>query len=716
MNQSKHKIIFQMKLIVKLLSFLLLPIIIISCQQQKDLYVTLNGEVINKNDVSGVETPYLQIVNNSSSKGSIVFYPSSDSDNDSIIALINQMGFSVATLRGDNLELADAIKAFRFINSKSNLQLNTDYTCIIGYADGGKLAALTESELEEHERPTDLVLINPSGFEQTIQGTVFPLINPPLNTETKLLCIADTTKLSKIALSACKEYTKTWIGYDGVAFFEEIANAKKRVNEQLIEVLTSFLNKEMVFSKEKQNPAAIPVQGTGYSAKRHIENLELIKNNKYDLLFIGNSITNNFVKPEFQDVWKKYFGTRNAINLGYSGYRTENIIWNIQNGELENQSPKVIILEIGTNNIDEKNFLTRHTAGQLAGGIEEIIKILREKSPFSKIILLRCFPGSYSGPNPTSHRRILERASDIASNLADNEHIFYRDVNHVFLNMDGSINQELMPDYLHPNAKGAELWLEAMEPLLSKLMEDESKNDKKISNTAIIPTSKIEEDGYDWWERHADVLNVKDSLNPEIVLIGNSITHFWGGNYPPLKNADGTPMKGKGPNAWDSTFGDHRVLNLGFGWDRTQNVLWRLDNGELDRLDPKLVIIHIGTNNTSKTEKARSNTPSEIVEGIEAICMRVRSKVPRAKIILMQVMPRQEKPDHPRRLLINEINQLIKKFADKNEITVLDITSEMLTPEGILTREITYDLCHPRDVGYQIWGDALRPYIDSIKF
>lgn len=705
-----------MKLIIKLLCFTILSISIISCQQQKELFVTLDGQVLSNDDANEIAMPYLQIMRSEPSNGIVVFYPGSKTKNDSITAVFNQMGLSVATLKGNNIELADAIKAFRFIRSESKLKLNTDYTCIIGYSDGGKFAALTEYELEEDERPDDLILINPTGFDETTQGTVFPVINPPLTTKTKLLCIADTLMLNKTAFTASDEFTKTWIGYDGIAFFKEIANAENLIseNKELIEVLNSFCKGKMTFPKEKENPAAVPVEG--YAPQRHADKIELVKNHKYDLLFVGNSITHNWEKPQYQAVWKKYFGSRNGINLGYSGYRTENIIWNIQNGELENQSPKVIIHEIGTNNIDEKNYPTRHTSGQLAGGIEEIIKILREKCPDSKIILLRSLPGCYAGPNPTSHRRILERASDIVFHTADNEHIFYCDVNHVFLNMDGSIKHELMPDWLHPNSKGAELWAQAMEPLLSELMEDESLEDKKPSNTAIIPTSKLEEDSYDWWVRHHDVLEVNDTLNPEIVLIGNSITHFWGGNYPPLKNADGTSRQPNGPNSWKATFGDHRVLNLGFGWDRTQNVLWRLDNGEIDGLDPKLVIIHIGTNNTSETENARMNTASEIVEGIEAIYLRVRSKIPGAKIVLMEIMPREEMPENPSRILINETNQILKKFAGENNITLLDISSEMLTYEGVLTKELTFDFCHPTDAGYQIWGNALRPYIDSIEY
>ncbi|EPR67084.1 GDSL-type esterase/lipase family protein [Cyclobacterium qasimii] len=238
---------------------------------------------------------------------------------------------------------------------------------------------------------------------------------------------------------------------------------------------------------------------------------------------------------------------------------------------------------------------------------------------------------------------------------------------------------------------------------------------EKPVNSAIIPVPKLEDDSYDWLVRHSDVLDVKDSLDPEIVLIGNSITHFWGGDYPPLKYADGSSRISNGPASWQATFKNHRVLNLGFGWDRTQNVLWRLNNGELDGLDPKLVVIHIGTNNTSETKNARMNTAAEIVEGIAAIYNGVRSKAPNAKIVLMEIMPREEMPDNPRRLLINETNQLLKIYAADNKIILLDIASKMLTSDGLLTKQVTLDFCHPNDVGYQIWGEALRPYIDSME-
>ncbi|MCG6189410.1 GDSL-type esterase/lipase family protein [Maribellus maritimus] len=701
-----------MKRLTKFLCFAVLVLNILACQQQKIQTVALDGTILSSGEVNETTAPYLQVNYTASSNGTVLFFPGSESKNDSLTGVIKQQGFSVATIKGNNINLADAVEAFRLILSDEKLQLETGHTSIVGISDGSKLAALTVYELDENERPNDLILITPGGFEETIQGTVFPVINPPLSTKTKLLCITDSITLTPTALNAAIEFTKTWIGYDGIAFNKTVADAKNISSVET--VLAPFWNGEVVFPKEEGNPAAVPVEG--YSSKRHAEKIKLVQNHKYDLLFVGNSITNNFEKPGFQAVWKKYFASRNAVNLGFSGYRTENIIWNIQNGEMEGQSPKVIILEIGTNNIDEKNYPTRHTAGQLAGGMKKIVEIFREKCPESKIILLRCFPGAYGGPNPTSHRRILERASDIVSRWADNKHIFYCDVNHVFLNMDGSINHDMLGDWLHPTPAGAEAWAQAMEPLLLELMEDKSRDDKKPANTAIIPTTKLEEDCYDWWVRHDDVLRVKDTLNPDIVLIGNSITHFWGGQNPPLKNTDGSPRKANGPDAWQETFGNHRVLNLGYGWDRTQNVLWRLDHGELDALDPKLVVIHIGTNNTSETENARMNTPEEIVEGIKAVCLRVRSKVPRAKIVLMKIMPREEMPDNPRRILINKINKVLEAYAKENDITLLDISSEMLPTDGVLTKEFTIDFCHPNDAGYKIWGNALQPFIRGIEF
>ena len=116
---------------------------------------------------------------------------------------------------------------------------------------------------------------------------------------------------------------------------------------------------------------------------------------------------------------------------------------------------------------------------------------------------------------------------------------------------------------------------------------------------------------------------VKATFKPEIVLIGDSITHFWGGQ------PDGGKQGNRGTESWQALFGD-RALNLGFGWDRTQNVLKRIELGELDGLDPKAVVIHIGTNNLAATAQFRGSTPEEIAEAISLLVDRVQGEYRRA--------------------------------------------------------------------------------------
>jgi len=225
-------------------------------------------------------------------------------------------------------------------------------------------------------------------------------------------------------------------------------------------------------------------------------------------------------------------------------------------------------------------------------------------------------------------------------------------------------------------------------------------------NTAVIPVSKLEEDSYDWWERHEQVLKIQKEIDPEVVLIGDSITHFWGGE-PWSDNVHGERI------AWSSVFAPYRVLNMGFGWDRTQNVLWRLDHGQLDGLKPEVVVILIGTNNTSETENARANDADEIAEGLRAICDRVEARVPNARIVVMAVLPREKEPDHPRRVLIRDINERYAKLAEERGYAFVDIGPRLLEPDGTLSSETAPDYCHLTERGYRHWAEALRPLLPA---
>lgn len=216
-------------------------------------------------------------------------------------------------------------------------------------------------------------------------------------------------------------------------------------------------------------------------------------------------------------------------------------------------------------------------------------------------------------------------------------------------------------------------------------------------NPAIIPTPKLEEDFYDWWQRHDAVLALHAGPAPEIVLIGDSITHLWPQN---------------GPVSWRETFGGRAVANLGFGWDRTQNVLWRLDHGELDDWCPRLIVLNIGTNNFGATERSRFHTPAEVQEGILAILARLRQLTPGSLVIVMGVFPRGQQPDDFFRAPIAELNaRLARRLADAPGVRFLEIGAALLEPDGTIAPETMPDFTHPSERGYTAWGRAMAPLL-----
>ena len=154
--------------------------------------------------------------------------------------------------------------------------------------------------------------------------------------------------------------------------------------------------------------------------------------------------------------------------MGISGDRTENVIWRLQNGSLENINPKVAVILIGTNNTDGNHYLNVSSPEELADGIWRICEIVEEKLPDTKILLLGILPYGYK----PSYRNNLNKATNslISKFPRRNPNIHYTDIGHIFLKSQGKVRQELMPDYLHPNPEGHLLMFETLEGRIERLM------------------------------------------------------------------------------------------------------------------------------------------------------------------------------------------------------------------------------------------------------
>lgn len=197
---------------------------------------------------------------------------------------------------------------------------------------------------------------------------------------------------------------------------------------------------------------------------RHEQKLkELTDMEKVDLLMIGDSITHGWENGG-KKVWDKYYARRNALNIGFSGDRTEHVLWRFNHGEIDGIAPKAAVVMIGTNNTGHR----QDDPDDTAAGIKAILDKLAEKTPKTKVLLLAILP---RGASPDDNlRKINDGINERISKFADGKRVFFLDISDEFLEDDGTLPKSIMPDLLHPNAEGYEIWAKAMEPTIVKLM------------------------------------------------------------------------------------------------------------------------------------------------------------------------------------------------------------------------------------------------------
>jgi lysophospholipase L1-like esterase len=139
-------------------------------------------------------------------------------------------------------------------------------------------------------------------------------------------------------------------------------------------------------------------------------------------------------------------------------------------------------------------------------------------------------------------------------------------------------------------------------------------------------------------------------------------------------------------------------------------VLWRLQHGEIDGIDPEVVVLMIGTNNTG----SRHDAPEATVRGIAADVREIRRRLPRAKVLLLAVFPRGGRPDDELRRANDSVNALLPGLADGKSVRFLNINRFFLQPDGMLSKDIMPDLLHPNALGYRIWADAMQPELERL--
>ena len=230
----------------------------------------------------------------------------------------------------------------------------------------------------------------------------------------------------------------------------------------LSSVLLTSCSTDLGAQDTKPHSAITPAsRGGGWMNRHNSYNTRMAKGS-VDLIFIGDSITQAW-ESVGRRVWKKYYGERNAVNLGISGDRTENVLWRLDNGNIKGITPKTAVIMIGTNNTGRNP----NTPSEIVDGITAIISKLRKKLPNMKILLLDIFP---RGQRFNTQRGDIAQVNQTVRKLNDGAHVHYLAIGHHFLEADGSLDKKIMPDFLHLSTQGYEIWAASIEGKLKELL------------------------------------------------------------------------------------------------------------------------------------------------------------------------------------------------------------------------------------------------------
>ncbi len=443
---------------------------------------------------------------------------------------------------------------------------------------------------------------------------------------------------------------------------------------------------------------------------------------KIDVVFLGDSITDFWrLEGKGAKVWAENFANApyKVLNAGISADRTEHILWRLDNDQFAGKKPKVIFLMIGTNNAGHFDLWAESPLDTIIG-IQEILNRIGKLFPETKVVLTAIFPRGATINDPYRVRN--EAVNEAIRLFADGKKVFWLDINDQLVDKDGVLSTEMAADLLHPGERGYEIWAAAAKPWIDFLL---GRSDKKPAEPkkSTIPTALVKTDKRTttptfrtyWithgegggnrlrWKRHQAAENTDNYY--DIVMIGDSITHFQ--EYPDRKPGM-QPLLDK-----------YQVYNYGFGGDGTEHILWNLTyGGVLDGISTRVVTLMIGTNNTW------SDTAEDIADGIKACVEKIKEKQPRAKILLMPLLPREVAHKRGEKDFTREngamvmpkqmkVNELIRPLVDDKQVFWLDLWAEFLDAEGMPDIAKLPDGTHPNKEGYAIWCEKLMEWMSS---
>ncbi|NRB46842.1 MAG: SGNH/GDSL hydrolase family protein [Saprospiraceae bacterium] len=397
------------------------------------------------------------------------------------------------------------------------------------------------------------------------------------------------------------------------------------------------------------------------------------------IVVYGTSIAQGACASRPGMAWTSILGRkldRPLINLAFSGNgRLEDAISNL----LVEQAPKLYILDCLPNLVNPKLY----PAEELKGRIISTVRKLKRTHPNIPILIADhagYTDGAVVPGRLTSYERVNEIQQATYQILLKEGHTEL----HYITKEEFNLQVDDMVDGTHPNDLGMQHYAEAYEKAIRKILQEP----KGESSTTQAVTQYREPDNYDWEERHRSILQMNAEDPPKMVVFANSIVHFWGG-LPKTKLV-------RESQSWDEYFTPAGVRNQAYGWDRIENVLWRVYHGEIDGFEAEKIVVMIGTNNL------HLNTNEEILAGLEMLIEAIKNRQAEAEILLLGILPRRGREER-----VAKLNSGIAQLAGRQKVSYNDVGHIFLEDSKLIERYFL-DGLHPNEAGYKIMGEAWR--------
>ena len=402
------------------------------------------------------------------------------------------------------------------------------------------------------------------------------------------------------------------------------------------------------------------------------------KRKEKPIVAYGTSILQGGVASRPGLAWTNILGRnldRTVINLGFSGNgRYEAPIFDL----MAKVDAQLYILDCMPNL--SKGYSKEEIKNRLIYGANK----LRERNKNVPILFAEHADGYSPFYMDTARLNEFHRSSIMIAQIFDE--LKLAGIKNIYLLTDNEIDFDInsTTDGVHPNDIGMMKYAVAYEQKIRKIL-----NEPVGKIVTEIPVEQYR-DGYDWIARHEAVKEDILKNNPQNMIIGNSIIHYFGGT--PAYHV----IRGKA--AWDKYLMALKVQNAGFGWDRIENVLWRVYHGEFDDFNGRNIVLMIGTNNLSA-----NNSDSEIVEGLQFLINAIKERKPHVHFIMVGILPRAKTEER-----VAIINKKIKAMALKNAVEYADFGKDFLIGAKVNPKLFLNDGLHPNADGYEVLGRDLK--------